>query len=111
MLLLALCSNASAANWPWQNAPAARPSDYCIGFLVGGLASDKVTGMSRTALWLGWSDAIRAGALEQTSGVTGYLAGQAAFDNLADANAAAAVVQQTAGNCELGKTGHQITGW
>jgi hypothetical protein len=111
-LIFSLTSaSASATNWPGQDSSAEAPSDYCIGLLVGGLASNQVAGMSRTDLWLAWSYVIRSGALNQSTGIKEYKSGQEQFQNAPDAAAAESVLQNAQGECGLGRTGHQVTGW
>ena len=110
MLYLA-CFSVSAANWPGQNSTADTPSDYCMGFVVGGLASNQVEGMSRTGLWQAWSYLIRSGALDHVAAKNEYKSGQEQFGNAPDAVAAESILQEAQGDCGLGRTGHQITGW
>ena len=111
LVLSAFCSSVSAANWPWQDASVEAPSDYCVGLLVGGLASNQVAGMSRTDLWLAWSYVIRSGALDHSSGIKEYRSGQNQFQNAPDASATETILQEAQGECGLGRTGHQVTGW
>ena len=111
LVLSATCASVSAANWPWQDTSAETPSDYCTGFLVGGLASTQVSGMSRTDLWLAWSYVIRSGALDQSTGINEYKSGQAQFQNAPNAAAAESILKDAKGECGLGRSGHQVTGW
>ena len=111
LILCLACPSVSAADWLSQNSTAEAPSDYCMGFLVGGLASNQVAGMSRADLWLAWSYIIRSGALEQSAGIKEYKSGQEQFQNAPDAPAAESILQKAQGECGLGRTGHQITGW
>ena len=106
-----ISASVSAANWPWQDASAEGPSDYCVGLLVGGLASKQVTSISRTDLWLAWSYVIRSGALDQSAGIKEYRSGQDLFQNAPDASTAESILQEAQGDCGLGRTGHQVTGW
>jgi hypothetical protein len=111
-LILALAAaSASATEWPWQDPAAGKAPEYCKGFVVGGLESKQVAGMSRTDLWLAWSYVIRSGALEQTAAANEFQAGREQFQTVADAAAAESILQQADGDCGLGRTGHQITGW
>ena len=105
------CASVSAANWPWQGSTAAAPSDYCMGFVVGGLASHQIGGMSRTELWKAWSYLIRSGALDHSAAENEYQSGLEQFQNAPDAVAAESILQDAQGDCELGRSGHQITGW
>jgi len=82
-----------------------------MGFLVGGLASNQVGGMSRTDLWLAWSYLIRSGALDHSSAVNEYKSGQEQFQNAPDAVAAESILQAAQDDCGLDRTGHQVTGW
>ena len=52
LLLCAACSNANASDWGWGTYSDTSSTDFCVGFVVGGLASYEVSGMSRTELWL-----------------------------------------------------------
>jgi hypothetical protein len=100
-----------AADWPWQQPASIEAPPYCLGFVAGGLASKEVAGMSRTDLWLAWSYVIRsAGVIKSTSG-SDFKDGLAQFQNAPDAAAAKTVLQNADGNCGLGRSGHQITGW
>ena len=112
-LILALgATSASALNWPWTApAIAQQPPEYCKGFVVGGLGSRLVSGMSRTDLWLAWNYVIRSGALDQTTAANEFQAGLAQFQDAPDAATAETVLQQADGECGLGRTGHQVTGW
>jgi hypothetical protein len=111
-LILALAAaSAGAVEWPWQDRAAGKPPEYCKGFVVGGLGSKQVEGMSRTELWLAWSYVIRSGGLSQSAAANEFQAGFEQFQTVADATAAESVLQQADGNCGLGRTGLQITGW
>lgn len=111
-LILALTTaNSVAMDLPWDDpAPVAQPQ-YCKGFVVSGLDSKNVSGTSRTELWLAWNYLIREGAQQPGAAVGDYPAGRAAFQNASDTAAADAIVQGASGDCGLGRTGHQITGW
>ena len=111
LILTVASASVSAANWPWQDSAAEAPSDYCMGFLVGGLASNEVGGMSRTGLWQAWSYLIRSGALDHVAATNEYKSGQEQFRNAPDAVAAESILQEAQGDCGLGRTGHQVTGW
>ncbi len=112
-VMLALASaSASALEWPWQSTAAGQQApEYCKGLVVGGLGSRQVSGTSRTDLWLAWSYVIRSGALGQTAAANEFQAGLQQFQNAPDAAAAASILQQADGDCGLGRTGLQITGW
>jgi hypothetical protein len=113
VILSVTAVSAGASNWPWDNTEPQQPPQYCMGFVVGGLASNQVSGMSRTDLWLAWSYVIRSGALEQTVDATQsvYQQGREKFQNVADNAAATSIVQNADGDCGLGRSGLQITGW
>ena len=112
ILILSLaCASAGAVEWPWQDSAVGKPPEYCKGFVVGGLGSRQVEGMSRTDLWLAWSYVIRSGGLSQSTAQNEFQAGLEQFQTVADAAAAESILQQADGNCGLGRTGHQITGW
>ncbi len=104
-------TSAGATTWPWQEPVSKEPPEYCKGLVIGGLASRQVSGTSRTDLWLAWNYVIRSGALDQTGADSAFQQGRAQFDQIADAAAAAAVLQKSDGDCGLGRSGHQITGW
>jgi hypothetical protein len=117
-ILLALtltltAASAGATTWPWQDPPPVEPPEYCKGFVLGGLASHELSGKSRTDLWLAWNYVIRSGALDQTVAANEYQQGRAQFQEVADAAAAKAVLQQADGDgaCGLGRSGHEVTGW
>jgi hypothetical protein len=112
ILILSLtAANASAVEWPWQGPADGKPPEYCKGLVVGGLGSKQVEGMSRTDLWLAWSYVIRSGGLHQRAATSEFQAGFEQFQTVADAAAADSILQQADGNCGLGRTGLQITGW
>ncbi len=114
LLILALTlstARASALDWPWQATAAGQVPEYCKGFVVGGLGSKQVSGMSRTDLWLAWNYVIRSGALDQTAASEQFHAGLAQFQDAPDTASAASILQQADGSCGLGRNGHQITGW
>lgn len=110
-MLYLTCISVSAENWPWQGSAAEVPSDYCMGFVVAGLGSNQVGGMSRTDLWQAWSYLIRSGALGHVAETNEYESGQEQFQNAPDAVAAESILQEAQGDCGVGRTGHQITGW
>ena len=110
-LLLLFAVSANAVDLPWEDASPQKSPPYCTGFVVGGLASKEVAGMSRTDLWLAWNYVIRSGLMEPGSQREEYQSGEGQFQNVADNASAAAIVQQADGNCGLGRSGHQITGW
>jgi len=111
-LLLGLaCAGANAATAPPQDSGLGESWDFCMGLVVGGLASNKVGGMSRSALWQAWSYLIRSGALDQISPTDDYKSGVSRFQGAADTTAAEAVLQDATGECGIGRSGFQITGW
>ena len=115
-ILLALimtftAASACAVNWPWQEPAAREPLPYCKGFVAGGLASTEASGNTRTDLWLAWNYVTQADALTQGLGSEEFQAGWQQFQQVADAAAAAALVEKSDGNCGLGRSGHEITGW
>jgi hypothetical protein len=104
--------SASALDLPWEQPADGKTPQYCTGFVVGGLASKQVSGMSRTDLWLAWNYVIRGGAIAHKGELPeDFQAGRAQFQTVADNTAAQTVLQQADGNCGLGRSGHQITGW
>jgi hypothetical protein len=113
LVLLAAMGTAPviAMDLPWQEQPAEQHPQYCRGFVVSGLDSKLVSGGSRTDLWLGWNYLIREGAAPQGSPADDYQAGRAAFNQAADTEAANALVRNAYGDCGLGRSGHQVTGW
>jgi hypothetical protein len=111
-LILALtAASAGATTWPWQDSAPQEPLDYCKGFVVGGLASKQVSGMSRTDLWLAWSYAIRSGPVGQAVASSEFQTGLQQFQDVPDTTAAMTIVQEADGDCGLGRSGHEITGW
>lgn len=111
LTLTCTAATAGAATWPWQDPVSDKPLEYCMGLVIGGLASTQASGTSRTDLWLAWNYVIRSGALDQTVAQSEFQQGRAQFEQVADAAAAAAVLQNSDGNCGLGRSGLQITGW
>ena len=111
LILTLATASASAVEWPWQDPAVGKPPEYCKGFVVGGLGSKQVAGISRTDLWLAWSYVIRSGGLSQRAAQNEFQAGLEQFQTVADAAAAESILQQADGNCGIGRTGHQITGW
>ena len=110
-ILSLACTSANAINWPGQEPESVEAWDYCMGLVVGGLASSNVAGMSRSELWQAWSYLIRSGALTQMNPSDEYRAGITLFQQTADAKAAETVLEDAMGGCGLGRSGHQITGW
>jgi hypothetical protein len=111
-LILGLTSvSASAVDWPWDAQATGESPEYCKGLVVGGLASRQLRGMSRVDLWLAWSYVIRAGALNYKVATEEYLAGLAQLQNAPDAASAESTLQLAQGDCGLGRSGRQITGW
>lgn len=111
-LILALAStHTSADGLSGQASPDGEPLNYCRGFVAGGLASNTVAGMSRVDLWLAWGYVIRSGALDQGPAGTEYQAGLEQFHTVAADTTAQSILQQADGDCGLGRSGHQITGW
>jgi len=111
VILSLACTSAGAATWPWGDSSLVESWDYCMGLVVGGLASNKVGGMSRSELWQAWSYLIRSGALDQISPTGAYQTGLSRFQDTTNADAAEAVLRDARGDCGIGRTGHQITGW
>ena len=111
LLVFALAAaQAHALDLPWEDPAPVEQPQYCKGFVVGGLDSKLVSGMSRTDLWLAWNYLIREDAPAQ--GAAGdYTAGRQAFQNAADPASADAIVADASGSCGLGRTGFQVTGW
>ncbi|MCB1704479.1 MAG: hypothetical protein KDI17_06435 [Halioglobus sp.] len=110
-ILTFTAAGAGAVNWPWQDPAPEEPLPYCKGFVVGGLASKAASGNTRTDLWLAWNYVIHAAPLEESVSSEEFQAGRQQFQQVADATAAAELVQNTDGNCGLGRSGHEITGW
>ena len=104
-------ASASAIDLPWQHAALNETPQYCEGFVTGGLASREVGGASRTDVWLAWNYVIRSGTLKFNAVGDEYQAGGDQFQNTSGTATAQSVVQQADGECGLGRTGHQITGW
>ena len=111
LLLSLACASANAASAPWQDSGPGESRDFCLGLVVGGLASKQVAGMSRSELWQAWSYLIRGGALNQFSPTDEFKDGLSRFQNAADTEAAEAVLQDSKGDCGIGRSGYQITGW
>ncbi|CAA0078496.1 Uncharacterised protein [Halioglobus japonicus] len=110
-ILTMTAASAGAANWPWQDPAQEEPPEYCKGFVVGGLASREVSGMSRTDLWLAWSYVTRSGIIGTTIASPEFQSGLGKFQTVADSTAANTLVEDADGNCGLGRSGLEITGW
>jgi hypothetical protein len=111
LILVLTAANAAAMDLPWQDTAPIQQPQYCKGFVVSGLDSKLVGGKSRTELWLAWNYLIREGALEQGAAAGDYPAGRVAFQNAADSAAADTILRDADGDCGIGRTGHQVTGW
>ena len=111
LILAFTAASVSAIDLPWQSSTISETPEYCKGFVSGGLASQEVAGASRIDLWLAWNYVIRSGALSYNAAKDEYQSGRDQFQNTQDTAAAQLVVQQAGGECGLGRTGHQITGW
>jgi hypothetical protein len=111
LILVLTVANAAAMDLPWQDPAPTQQPQYCKGFVVSGLDSKLVSGNSRTELWLAWNYLIREGSPEQSAAAGDYPAGRIAFQNVADSTAADAILRDADGDCGLGRTGHQVTGW
>ena len=111
LFLMLSAASAGATTWPWEEPTPDEPPQYCKGLVVGGLASKATSGMSRTELWLAWNYVIRSSNMDQTVAVNEYQEGLQKFQNVADATAAASILQQADGECGLGRSGHEVTGW
>lgn len=104
-LILALTLATPAAHafdWPWSDRHAAPGSD-CIGFLGSGLADDKVTGWSRTELWLAWNRITREGLPQDTGFKERYQTGSARFKNLVATTESPDLLEIANGECGLGR--------
>lgn len=110
-LLALTCNVALAAGMPWQEPALGQSPEYCMGLVVGGLSSKKVGGMDRSELWQAWSYLIRGGALEHVTASSEYNSGLALFNDAADTDAATAILEEAMGDCGLGRSNLQITGW
>jgi hypothetical protein len=104
-------ASASAIDLPWQHSTISETPEYCKGFVTGGLASQEVAGASRIDLWLAWNYVIRSGTLNYHAAKDEYQSGRDQFQNTQGTATAQSVVQKADGECGLGRTGHQITGW
>jgi hypothetical protein len=111
VLLSLACSGASAATWPWQEPALGESWDFCMGLVLGGLDSKQVGGMSRSELWQAWSYLIRSGALKQIAPTNEFKTGLARFQGATDADSAETIIDDATGDCGIGRSGYQITGW
>lgn len=110
VLLTSLSTTAAAFQWPWSETSVERV-DYCKGFIIGGLSSNQVAGVSRTDLWLAWNYLIRMGMPAKDIVVAEYTQGRDNFPagmQLADVTA---LLDDTAEDCGRGRSGRQVTGW
>lgn len=92
---------AQAFDWPWQDAADVRYG-YCKGFVVSGLAEQRVQDLSRTNLWLSWNEINRADLPEGTITLEDYQAGQAEFANLRSGGSVTALMDIANDDCGLG---------
>ena len=111
LILAFTAASASAIDLPWQHSTISETPEYCKGFVTGGLASQEVAGASRIDLWLAWTSVIRSGALTYHAAQDEYQSGQDQFQNTQGTANAQSVVKKADGECGLGRTGRQITGW
>ncbi len=102
--------HAAAFNWPWSDTPPEELA-YCKGFVIGGLSSDKPADVYRTELWLAWNYLVRAGAVDHSDDVAGFKNGRGRIDESMDAAAVRTVLDDADGECGLGRSGRQVTGW
>lgn len=109
-LPLLLGSAGVGAAWPWETQSGVDAA-WCKGFVAAGLASEQVTDDDRTELWLAWNYTIRHGAAGQLADSAAYQQGAARFSPDMTADQVRTVLDQAAGDCGLGRSGHQITGW
>ncbi|MEM9256889.1 MAG: hypothetical protein AAGA91_15690 [Pseudomonadota bacterium] len=110
-LLLAM-AGAQTMAWecPWADNTEQRP-EYCRGFVLGGLDSQKVVGSDRTELWLAYNYQVRTQGVLYSDTEQEYWAGRNQFPADLSPDAARALVTETEGQCGLGRSGHQVTGW
>ncbi|MCB1845338.1 MAG: hypothetical protein KDI09_20385 [Halioglobus sp.] len=109
-LPLLLGSAGAGAAWPWQ-AQTGFDAAWCKGFVAAGLASEQVADDDRTALWLAWNYTIRHGAAGQLEDIAAYREGAARFAADMTAEQVQTVLDQADGDCGLGRSGYQVTGW
>lgn len=109
-LPLLLASAGAGAAWPWQSQSGFNAA-WCKGFVAAGLASKQVQQKDRTALWLAWNYTIRQGAAGQLQDVATYQQGAASFGADMTAGQVQNVLDQASGQCGLGRSGFQVTGW
>ena len=92
---------AQAFDWPWQDAADVRYG-YCKGFVVSGLAEQRVQDLSRTNLWLSWNEINRADLAEGAITLEDYQMGQAEFANLRSSGSDTALMDIANDDCGLG---------
>lgn len=110
LILTAGASSVHASGWPWQKQTDESLA-YCQGFVVGGLASSHMEGVSRTDLWLAWNYIIRSGQVDPAAASDEFNAGRDKMSPAIDAAAQQASLEEAYGSCGLGRSGHQVTGW
>ena len=111
LMLTCAVNSAGATDIASLNSATAETPAYCKGLVIGGLASREVTGAERTKLWLAWNYVIRSGALHDDATKGEYQAGWDQFQDIQDIAGAESVMKKADGECGLGRTGRQITGW
>ncbi len=100
LALLFITPLAQAFDWPWSSR-AHTPDDSCIGFLGSGLADNRVSGWSRTQMWLAWNQFSRNGLLEGPAFQQQYRAGSDRYDNMTGTLETMDLLEIANGTCDL----------
>jgi len=108
--LMVASVGAAAVDWPWSAAAPERLA-WCKGFVVGGLHSQQAADVQRTELWLAWNYLIRSGAVDHGADTEDYAAGRARITEDMDGAAVQSALDEADGECGLGRSGRQVTGW
>ena len=100
LVLTIVAGPVQAFDWPWQKADQ-KDYGYCKGFIHAGLAAFPVKDLSRTQLWLSWSEVTREEFAVGGLSAEQYEAGISQFDSLLASSDTAALVEVANGECDF----------
>ncbi|GAB5450090.1 MAG: hypothetical protein Hals2KO_04180 [Halioglobus sp.] len=110
-LFLVLASpGAVAFDWPWSSNDVEQ-TKYCKGLVTAGLSSPFVLGDQRRDLWLAWNYLIRTDGVGHAEAREKFEEGRGFFAQVTDIDSATARLGEVQGECGLGRSGRQISGW
>ena len=108
--LLVSAQSGMAFEWPWSVTDIEKV-EYCKGLLTAGLASPVPAGDDRTELWLGWNHLVRDAGVGYEKNPEQFRLGREAFASVQSQEDLQVVLQQGRGECGLGRSGIQVTGF